>query len=148
VVHIFEHLLVPVDGSEPSESAVDVAVAIAQQSGGEIIFCSVVNDAGIIAEVSEVPYADPTPAIDALTEAARDSLAAAAARAAAAHVASKTELVEGDPVSQIVRLADEGGADVIVMGSHGRRGLERLFLGSTTEGVLRSCTVPVLVIRK
>jgi nucleotide-binding universal stress UspA family protein len=145
---LFQRLLVPVDGSEPSVNAGVAATALASQTGGHILFCSVVDDAGVIAETSEMPWTDPTPVIETLTEDARGFLAEAERRAAEAHVPCTTELATGNPVEEIVRLADERGADLIVMGSHGRGGLERLILGSATEGVLRRCRVPLLVIRQ
>jgi nucleotide-binding universal stress UspA family protein len=56
-------------------------------------------------------------------------------------------LVEGDPAPEIVRIAEEIGTDVIVMGTHGRKGLDRLILGSVAESVLRKAACPVVTVR-
>ncbi len=56
-------------------------------------------------------------------------------------------LEEGDPVTEILRVAEETSADLIVMGNHGRRGLSRLLMGSVSEQVVRRATCPVLTVR-
>jgi nucleotide-binding universal stress UspA family protein len=55
--------------------------------------------------------------------------------------------LEGDPAAEILRLADEGGMDLIVMGTHGRTGLERLLMGSVTEQVMRGAKCSVMVVK-
>jgi nucleotide-binding universal stress UspA family protein len=59
----------------------------------------------------------------------------------------ETRLERGDPASEILRTADEFGADLIVMGTHGRSGLGRLLMGSVAEAVLREAPSPVLIAR-
>jgi len=59
----------------------------------------------------------------------------------------KTELTEGDPVEEILRVAKDLGCDLIVMGTHGRSGLNRLLMGSVAEAVLRKGPCPVLVVK-
>ena len=83
-----------------------------------------------------------------MTEGGKRILSEALHAAATAHAKARAELCEGEPVAAILRLADEHGVDLIVMGSHGRGGIGRLLVGSTTEGVLRRCNVPVLVLRE
>ncbi|MFW6085953.1 MAG: universal stress protein [Myxococcota bacterium] len=60
----------------------------------------------------------------------------------------ETHLVRGMPHTEIVRRATEEGADLVVVGTHGRTGLEHLLLGSVAERVVRTCPVPVLTVRK
>jgi len=145
---IFHRILVPVDGSDPAEEAVRLALRIAEDPGTEIIFYSLVDSDRIAAECASVG-GDPSPIIDALTADAQRFVASASEKAVAAGVSSKSQVSHaGDPVDGILSIARSDGADVIVMGSHGRRGLSRLVMGSTTEGVLRRSDVPVLVVRE
>ena len=58
-----------------------------------------------------------------------------------------TEMIGGHPATEIVRVAREGGFDLVVMGTHGRRGLRRLFIGSVTEEVIRTAPCSVLAVR-
>jgi nucleotide-binding universal stress UspA family protein len=76
----------------------------------------------------------------------RELLEAAAKAAAERGIAAETRLEDGAPVEAILHLARELAPDLIVMGTHGRRGLTRLVLGSTTESVLHRSAVPVLVV--
>ena len=145
-MRLFHRLIVPVDGSPPSARAIEAATKIAVDSGAELLFCSVVDRNRLIAEASQMPFSDPTPAIDAVTEGCRRILSVALAAARAAGANARAELCEGEPVSAIIRVAGEHDGDLIVMGSHGRSGIGRLLLGSTTEGVLRRSNVPVLVV--
>jgi nucleotide-binding universal stress UspA family protein len=62
-------------------------------------------------------------------------------------VEAERRLEEGDPVEAILRVAEEIGADLIVMGTHGRTGLSRLFMGSVAEQVLRRAPCPVLTLK-
>ena len=77
---------------------------------------------------------------------ARDELEHTAAALSTAQVDKRIEI--GDVAKTICRLAEELGVDVIVVGSHGRTGLERLFLGSVSEHVVRHAPCPVLVVRE
>jgi nucleotide-binding universal stress UspA family protein len=83
---------------------------------------------------------------DELRLAASHALAATLARLVARHPKSTSDIVEGDPASEIIASAERHKADLIVMGTNGREGLPRLFLGSVTERVVRASPVPVLTI--
>jgi nucleotide-binding universal stress UspA family protein len=144
---MFQRILVPVDGSAPSRDAVELAVATAAAVGGSLVFCSVVDSDRIVMECAAMPFVDPTPSIDGLKARANEALAAAVARAEGLNLRAESILKEGEPIKSVIAMAHLYGADLIVMGSHGRRGLQRLLLGSTTEGVLREADVPVLVVR-
>ncbi|MGP6156882.1 MAG: universal stress protein [Vulcanimicrobiaceae bacterium] len=144
---MFQRMLVPVDGSGPSRDAVGLAIATAAAVGGTLIFCSVVDSDRIVMECAAMPFVDPTPSIDGLKARANEALAAAVARAEGMGLRAESMLKEGEPVKTVLSMAHLYAADLIVMGSHGRRGLQRLLLGSTTEGVLREADIPVLVVR-
>ena len=142
----FRSLLVPIDGSEPSDAARALAIRLAVDTGASLVFVNVVETDKIIA--SAMPgqgLADPTPAIDALRAAGTDMLKDADASATAAGARTTSVLLEGDSIEMIVEYAGSHAVDLIVIGSHGRSGLQRLMLGSVAEGVLRHSSVPVLV---
>jgi nucleotide-binding universal stress UspA family protein len=143
----FNSVLVPYDGSEPARAALAQALALLQPSA-RLIVVTVVNEAPVMAETAAgtVVY-DPGDLLDALDEEGRRYLAEAVSRCAGANVVPETDMVHDLPVPAILATAKKHGCDLIVMGTHARTGVERLFLGSTTEGVLRWSDVPVLTIR-
>ena len=145
---IFHRVVVPVDGSAPSEEAVNLALRLVKDDPAEVIFCSMIDSERVAAECASVG-GDPSPIIDALTADAGRFVTSASKKAEAAGVGWKGQVSHaGDPVDGILSIARSDDADLIVMGSHGRRGLSRLVMGSTTEGVLRRSDVPVLVVRE
>jgi nucleotide-binding universal stress UspA family protein len=143
----FQRILVPVDGSEPSGDAAALAVRLASDLRATLTFCFVVDREAIVAQYVAMPYGDAGPSLEYAHEEGERILAAAGAQAAAAGVAQQGERLEGSAVDEIVRFCEARGFDLIVMGSHGRRGLARMFMGSVAEGVLRTAAVPVLVVR-
>ncbi len=62
-------------------------------------------------------------------------------------VRSEVRLLRGDALPELLRAADETNVDLIVMGTHGRTGFDRFYVGSVAEGVLRASSLPVLVVR-
>jgi nucleotide-binding universal stress UspA family protein len=144
---LFARILVPVDGSAQSRRAIDLALDVARAVGSEVCFVTVVDRSRISVEYSNVPFADLTPLLEQAAADADDILARAAACAGAVGLSARTTLSEGAPVDAICKLAHEEGSDLIVMGSHGRHGFDRFVVGSTTEGVMRASSVPVLVVR-
>ncbi|MFY9781808.1 MAG: universal stress protein [Candidatus Baltobacteraceae bacterium] len=143
----FERILVPVDGSEPCSAAIGLALDFAVSSGGHVIFAHVLDTRDLYDKASIYGY-DPRPLRAKMRAEAEDVLEPAARRAAERGVESETLVVEGRPVDAILNAAAGRSADLIVMGTHGRRGFDRLFMGSTTEGVLRAAGIPVLVVRQ
>jgi nucleotide-binding universal stress UspA family protein len=143
----FTSVLVPYDGSEPSRAALALALTLLGPAS-RLIVVTVVNEAPIIAEsATSVAVYDPTELFEALDEEGRVLLADAVSRCAAAKVTPVTEMAHDTPVPAILETAKKYTCDLIVMGTHGRTGVARFFLGSTTEGVLRQSDVPVLTIR-
>ena len=144
---MLKHLLVPVDGSEPSNAAVDVAVKFASDQDAAITFVhalSVVRELAVIG--AGAPFVDAGPTVSALRDAGKLILGEAAATARLKDIPTRTELSDSNPVESILEsVRDE--IDLIVIGSHGRQGLGRALLGSVAEAVLRSSPVPVLVVR-
>jgi Kef-type K+ transport system membrane component KefB/nucleotide-binding universal stress UspA family protein len=146
----FRHLLVPTDGSQLSNQAVQQAVDLASALGARLTVFHVQSSFPIsLVGVGEL--VDPH-TVDALVNAARATaeqiLATAAAVAEAGGVPCEREtVVDASPHAAILEAAGRLGADLIVMASHGRRGLEGVLLGSETQRVLTQSPCPVLVVR-
>jgi nucleotide-binding universal stress UspA family protein len=117
---------------------------LATDEGASVIFAHAIEVTKIIAMSAQSPIG-PAYAIDAARAAAKEILDDALAHAKGSKVQVRAEAVEGDCVSALVDLATQRGADLIVVGSHGRSGLSRALLGSVAEGILRSSPLPVLV---
>lgn len=143
---VFQSLLVPIDGSDPSNAACALAIRLASATSATVLFINVVETDKIIASVMPGQgMADPTPAIESLRAAGTAMLRDTVASASGAGVKATSEVLEGDCIETILATASSHGVDLIVIGSHGRSGLQRLMLGSVAEGVLRHSSVPVLV---
>ena len=138
-------VLCPIDFSECSRHALDHAAAVARQYGSTIAALIVVPPATPIIPAGDLgPY--PLYVIsDEDVMRLRKELEKFVANSAV-HVPFTTNVVEGNVVSWIVRRASELPADLIVMGTHGRSGFERLLLGSVTERVLMKSPCPVLTV--
>jgi nucleotide-binding universal stress UspA family protein len=143
---MFKHLLVPIDGSECSLRALDVAAAFACDQQARVTICTV-TDPFKAAAMSFGEASMAAACLDALDEEANLRLKSARERVSAS-CTPETALLEGPAVGAILEFAGTCGADVIVMGSHGRTGLQRIVLGSVAEGVLRGAPVPVLIVRQ
>ena len=143
---VFSRILVADDGSEPADRALAFAIALGH-AGSAIDIVNVADEISAMAESTTMTgIMDPTPVIDAIDEAGRAVLAGAAERCRAAGIAATTTMVRDRPVPGITAAAVAVHADLIVLGTHARSGLPRAFLGSTTEGVLRTSTIPVLAV--
>jgi nucleotide-binding universal stress UspA family protein len=138
---MYERILLPTDGSESAAAALDHALDISRQYDAELHVLHVVSAA----------YAEAGPghttAIEALETHGKETLEEIAERARNAGVMVTTEQRHGEPHRVIVEYADDSDADLVVMGTHGRTGLQRYLLGSVTEKVVRTSDVPVLTVR-
>lgn len=85
--------------------------------------------------------------VDALVEAGEEAVRPAVERARARGLDAVDEVVQGDPATAIVEYADERGVDLVVMATGGRQGIGRRLLGSVTDRVVRTASVPVLTVR-
>ena len=143
---MFNTILVPVDESEASRQALDLAIRLARCDGDRILLVNVLDVSKLIAVAGyESPY--PVDAISMLKEANEQLLAEAKTTCTQSGIAVELAFVEGDAVDEILRVAGEQNVGLICMGTHGRTGLSRLFVGSVCEGVLRRSNVPVLATR-
>lgn len=139
---MYKYILVPLDGSEPSAAALREALKLAREQRAKVCLTHVYET---IQHVVAEGAVDLTPAVRRQGE---QLLAEASTRAREAGVEASTALVAAGNrriPAAIVEQAESAGADLIAMGTHGRRGFERLVLGSVAEGVARRATVPVLL---
>jgi len=144
----FEHILVPVDGSETSYAAVDKAVEIAKAFNSKVTVVQVLAlDPYIAAEY--ITAAQTNDLVERARTAILKTLDEAKAKVAAAGINAETPLLEGQVIySEIVKAAESLNTDLIVIGSHGRTGFKKLFLGSVAQSILGQANVPVMVISK
>ncbi|MFC7176262.1 universal stress protein [Halosegnis marinus] len=148
-----EHLLVPVDGSEEAEAALEYALE--RFPGEELTVVAVVDPAdAAVADSMAAPYESPVdaPGVGAewladAEESARERVALAGERAEETGFTAETVVRVGRPGHAIVEYATDNDIDHIVMGSHGRSGLSRVLLGSVAETVMRRADCPVTVVR-
>ena len=140
----FKHVLVPVDFSESSARALDVAVDLAARYGASLTLVHACETPVYgYSPAGAIPFDYLTPLQDAAGRELREALAAIHARCPDA----RALLRSGVPADEILATAAERGADLIVMGTHGRRGIRHMLLGSVAERVVRASPVPVLTVR-
>lgn len=140
---MYKRILVPLDGSETSAAALKEALKLAKEQGARVYLTHVYER---IRHVVTEGVIDLTPS---LRREGEQLLARALTGARKAGVKATSALVEAGSrriAAAVVEQAAKEGADLIVMGTHGRRGFERLILGSVAEGVARRATVPVLLL--
>ena len=147
---MYEHILVPTDGSETSRAAVDQAVDLASKYGATL-------HALYVIDVDATSYSLGTEQVDRIrqghldempevTESAEEATGYVADAAADRGVTVEEHVTAGEPARAIRKFVEENDVDLVVMGSHGRSGLSRVVLGSVTEKVLRRTRLPVLVV--
>ena len=139
---MYDRILVPTDGSPGADRVVDHAAELAAIHGAELHAIYVVNTAGYAGLPADT-------AIEGLGSMLNEQGEAALDRAAerVGDVPFERVLVDGAPSSEIVEYAENEECDLIVMGTHGRGGINRLLLGSVAERVVRTSSVPVLTVR-
>lgn len=145
---MYKKILVPIDGSASAQRGLDEAIKLAKESGAALRLVHAVNEYFIDSGFGMPMIA--TQWIDALREGGAAILNAAAAKVRDHGLKPETVLLDqlGTRVADLIlNQAKEWPADLIVMGTHGRRGLSRLAMGSDAEMVLRLTPVPVLLIR-
>jgi nucleotide-binding universal stress UspA family protein len=144
---MFKHILVPVDGSATALQAVDTAIGLAKAHGSRVTAIFVVDPYPFTGVGTDFAYGQAE-YLSAATAEANTAIKAAKARFEAAGTAVESSVVESHSAWRgVVEAAESAGADLIVMGSHGRKGLEKLVLGSVTQAVLSHTKRSVLVVR-
>jgi nucleotide-binding universal stress UspA family protein len=147
---MYERILVPTDGSDVAEMAIDYALDLAETYGAEVHALYVVDtdamDLGLGTEQVERIRAGQFGEMDELEDRATEATRAVRERAADRGVDAVEHVAAGRPHVVIADYADDHDVDLVVMGSHGRAGVKRALLGSVTERVLRSSHRPILVV--
>lgn len=147
---MYKRILVATDGSPLSKKAVTSAIELAATCGAELVALKVVPrypqayfEGSIPLSAEEISRVETQ-----WTESAQEQLGAVEKAAKARGVVTKTVTVKSDVISDaIIAAAKKQKADLIVMASHGRKGIKRLLLGSETQQVLTHSLLPVLVLR-
>ena len=144
---MFKHILVPVDGSDTAMLAVDKAIGLAKAFGCPVTAIYVIDPYPFTGVGTDFAYGQ-SQYLSAATAEASEATRSAREQISAAGVTVDTRVIESHtPWRGILETAAEIGADLIVMGSHGRKGLEKLVLGSVAQRVLSHATLPVMVVR-
>jgi nucleotide-binding universal stress UspA family protein len=141
-------ILVPTDFSECARHAVPVAAELARLLGARVVCLHVVEP--VVQPIGFAPVAEPMPAPELgerLEESAARDMPGFSKSREFAGLEVEDLLAHGDPAAEIVRVAEERGAGLIVISSHGRTGLGRIIFGSTAESVVRHARCPVLVVK-
>ncbi|MCS6800968.1 MAG: universal stress protein [Chloroflexota bacterium] len=146
---MYDPIMLTLDGSELAERAIPHAVAMAKQFGARLIVVRVVPP---VVQPLDVDYGMSTPygyekLIEAEVEGANAYLADVVKAIEAEGLTVETVTPLGEPATAILDTAQERGAGLIVMATHGRGGFQRLVFGSVADRVLREAEVPVLLIR-
>lgn len=140
----FERVVVATDDSEPSEAAIEIAFRLPPEDRRKLVFCCVA-DVDHAADAGPGTSDDPTLG-NRLTARAQTVADRARTLALARGITAESRVLEGNPSEALNAAAEQEEADLIILGSHGRRGFERLLLGSVAESVVRTAAVPVLVV--
>jgi nucleotide-binding universal stress UspA family protein len=139
-------ILVAVDESEQSQHALRFALDLAETQAATLLLCNAVDTRDLYKKAATYGY-DPAPILAQLRGSVQAMLERRAELAEDRDLAHEIVIVNGEPARAIAGIATSRNVDSIVIGTHGRHGLQRLFLGSVAEGVVQRATVPVAVIR-
>jgi universal stress protein A len=142
-----KRILAPTDFSPASEVPLTYALDFAAREGAAVHLLHVLDDVHFAIAYPDGMFVNVVGLEARLIDEARTRLTTIAARAAAAGIPATTDVLVGKPAPAIAGEAEKRGTDLIVMGTHGRSGLEHLMLGSVAETVLRTAPCPVLTVR-
>ena len=145
---MYRKILVPVDGSPTSTAGLAEAIRLAASLHATLRLVHVVEDFGLGPGAEAVVYLGGS--LDLIRESGKQVLAQAQAQARAAGLTPESVMREtagGRAAALIVEEAVTWGADLIVLGTHGRRGVERLIMGSDAEDIVRTAPAPILLVR-
>ncbi|MFP4174774.1 MAG: universal stress protein [Halobacteriales archaeon] len=140
---MYDRILIPTDGSAESEEAAEAGLDLAEELDAEVHAISVV-DAELVASTTYTSGAAKNE--ERMHEEAEENAEALAERARRRGLDAVVVVETGIPAEKIVEYADEN-ADAVVMGTHGRSGMRRVLLGSVTDKVVRTSSVPVVTVR-
>jgi len=140
---MYEDILVPTDGSPAADSAIEHAVNVAERYDATIHALYVVDDSAYA-----TLDAGSETVVEALESEGEEAVGRIATAARDAGIDAVTTVTTGVAYRTILDHVANDGIDLVAMGTHGRRGLDRYLLGSVTERVVRTSDVPVLAVRQ
>lgn len=145
---MFKTILVPTDGSALSDKAIAVAIEFAQRNEGKIIGLSVAEPYPFFPISESAAVVETTIYDEKMKEQAQLNVQKIADLAKAANVSCEILVAQSfSPYEEIINTSEKFHCDAIFMASHGRKGLNKLFIGSETQKVLVHSSIPVLVLR-
>ncbi len=139
---MYDDVLLPTDGSDAADAAVPHAIELADRYGARLHVLYVADTT----EYSTVTFENEV--VDPLEQEGRGVVDEVVETASAHNVETVGSVLKGGAYKTILQYVDDEGIDVVVMGTHGRRGLDRALLGSVTERIVRTSDVPVLTVRE
>jgi len=140
---LFHRILIATDGSEKNRPALDEALRVGRSIPGATLYAVYVIDTGTFSTMSgDIPLGDTYSVFKAEAE-----QAFARMRSEAGDLRVETDILEGRPAAEVVKFATKKKIDLIVIGTQGKRGLERFLLGSVAEEIIRSAPCKVLVVK-
>lgn len=147
---MYQRILVPIDGSETSRHGLGEAIKLATLTHGQLRLIHVIDELSMAYGMEAYASYGGDDWISVLRSNAKQTVDDALATVRAANIAVDSvthDNFSGVVYELVVAEASQWKAEVIVLGTHGRRGMRRLFLGSSAENILRYATVPVLLLR-
>lgn len=131
---MFEKILVPTDGSEYADRAVEVALGLARELGTRVVALHVLDEKLILP-------------LEVLEEEGRHILEEVRRRGEEIEVPVDEIILFGNPRQDMAKITTKSGADLMIIGTHGRTGVEKLLLGSVAENALKTVKVPVMLVK-
>jgi nucleotide-binding universal stress UspA family protein len=147
---MYKRIAVAVDGSDTSGRALGEAIGMAKESGAKMLLLHVCEEVPVMWEPGGLNMMPAQEIMQVVADAGRELLARLEQQAAGHGVAVETRLAEtfgGRMGGFISDEAEKWGADLLVVGTHGRKGVDHVLMGSVAEGVIRTATMPVLLVR-
>jgi nucleotide-binding universal stress UspA family protein len=139
---VYANVLLPTDGSDAAAAAVPHAIELADRYGARLHVLYVADTT----EYSTVTFEDDV--VDPLTKQGQEVVDDVVEKAEGRNVEAVGVVQQGGAYETILQYVDDQDIDVVVMGTHGRRGLDRALLGSVTERVVRTADAPVLTVQE
>lgn len=144
---MFDRILVPTDGSDPAQPAVDMALDLADTHDGTLHVLFIVDQPTAVSGTGE-GFSGLDNLLDSLETEGHEVTETVADRGSERNIETTTAVRRGNPRDDILAYANDHDIDLIVMGTHGRTGVKRALLGSVTEDVVRHAEMPVLSVHQ
>jgi nucleotide-binding universal stress UspA family protein len=147
---MYKKILVPIDGSPASNLGLNEAIKLAKDQGAKLRLFHLVDEYIAVSSPDGVAFSNTDDLLESLRQGGKKIIEKAEALARRHGLTPESVMLEsfgGRAADFIVQQANKWGADLIVLGTHGRRGVKRLVMGSDAEQVVRTTRVPVLLVR-